>query len=149
MKLSDLNEWLTLAANLGVLAGIVFLALEIQQNTDAVRSSTIQGITNVSMDVLRAYAADHDLAELRLKGEADPSSLSEVEAFQYFSHNRQYWLHFQNVYLQHQLGVLGDDLWRTYHRIVCADFDQRPGLRSTWSDHSSVLDPRFVALVES
>ena len=28
-----LNQWLTLAANLGVLAGIIFLALEIQQNT--------------------------------------------------------------------------------------------------------------------
>ena len=32
MKLSSMNEWLTLTANLGVIAGIVFLALEIQQN---------------------------------------------------------------------------------------------------------------------
>jgi len=36
LKLKNLNEWLTLAANVGVLAGIVFLGLEIQQNTKAI-----------------------------------------------------------------------------------------------------------------
>jgi hypothetical protein len=35
MKLSAINDWLTLAANIGVLAGIIFLAMEIQQNTTA------------------------------------------------------------------------------------------------------------------
>jgi hypothetical protein len=32
MKLSAINEWLTFTANIGVLAGIIFLAIEIQQN---------------------------------------------------------------------------------------------------------------------
>lgn len=36
MKLSELNEWLTLTANFGVLLGIVFLGIEIQQNTRAI-----------------------------------------------------------------------------------------------------------------
>jgi len=32
MNLENLNKWLSLAANLGVVAGIVFLAIEVRQN---------------------------------------------------------------------------------------------------------------------
>jgi hypothetical protein len=32
MKLDSLNKWLTLLANLGVVAGIIFLAIELRQN---------------------------------------------------------------------------------------------------------------------
>ena len=35
MNTDNLNKWLTLAANLGVIAGILFLAIEIQQNNEA------------------------------------------------------------------------------------------------------------------
>jgi hypothetical protein len=33
VKLSELNDWLTLGANLGVLAGLMSLGLELQQNS--------------------------------------------------------------------------------------------------------------------
>jgi len=33
MNVENVNRWLTLAANLGVIVGIVFLALEVNQNT--------------------------------------------------------------------------------------------------------------------
>lgn len=32
MKLDKLNQWLTLAANLGVLVGILFVAVQLRQN---------------------------------------------------------------------------------------------------------------------
>ena len=38
MNLSRLNNWLTLVANLGVLAGIFFLIIEINQNTSQLQS---------------------------------------------------------------------------------------------------------------
>ena len=34
MEMEKLNQWLTLLANVGVLVGIVFLAIEIRQNTN-------------------------------------------------------------------------------------------------------------------
>jgi hypothetical protein len=148
MKLSNLNEWLTLAANFTVFAGIVFLAVEVQQNTSAVQSATILSITEASRDGLSDYAIDTGLASLRLKGDADPESLNEVEVFQYLAHNRGFWLNFQNVYLQYQLGVLAEEVWGTYSRIICTDIS-RHGLRATWGDHSAILDPEFVAVVES
>ncbi len=33
MNLDKTNQWIMIAANVGVLAGIIFLAVELQQNT--------------------------------------------------------------------------------------------------------------------
>ena len=143
-----LNHWLTLGANIGVLAGIIFLALEIQQNTAATHSSTVQSVTDNSTAGLREYAANSDLARLRMKGDFENSSLSELEKFQYFAHNRGYWLHFQNVYFQIGLGALEPRVWATYKRIICVDFSSRPGLKLDWDQHAEVLDPEFVAMAE-
>lgn len=39
MNLEQVNEWLTLVANIGVVVGIVFVGYQIRLTTDAVRSS--------------------------------------------------------------------------------------------------------------
>jgi len=148
MELDRLNRWLTLAANIGVLAGIFILVLEIQQNTAATHSSTVQSITDNSTAGLREYAANSELARIRMKGDFDNSELSDLERFQYFSHNRGYWLHFQNVYFQIGLGALEPRVWATYNRIIRDDLASRPGLKLDWEQHASVLDPAFVATVE-
>jgi hypothetical protein len=40
MKAISINRWLTLGANLGVLVGIVFLAIELRQNNDLLEAQT-------------------------------------------------------------------------------------------------------------
>ena len=58
--MEKLNDWMTLIANVGVLAGIVFLAFEIRVNTEAVKaestanyaSTTIGAISSEPMEAL-------------------------------------------------------------------------------------------------
>ena len=59
-----INQWLTLVANLAVIAGILFLAYEIEQNTDAVRSATYAAYA----DTLKSWlccSGNHRLTKLR------------------------------------------------------------------------------------
>ena len=50
MGLDNINEWLTLVANFGVLIGIVFLAVQIQQNTKYLRQGEVNAtFEHVSM----------------------------------------------------------------------------------------------------
>ena len=44
MNTEKLNHWLALIANIGVLVGIIFLVIEIRQNTDALYAETNQAI---------------------------------------------------------------------------------------------------------
>ena len=62
-----LNQWLTLAANVGVLLGIIFVAVEVRQNTAATLSGTLQSLTDNSTEGLRSYAANAELARIRIK----------------------------------------------------------------------------------
>jgi len=38
MNIDSINKWLMLAANLGVIAGIIFLAIEINQNSELLQA---------------------------------------------------------------------------------------------------------------
>jgi len=57
MSLDGINKWLALAANLGVLAGIVFLGLEVRQNSEALLAGSRQDLLN------QTYAGDPDFYE--------------------------------------------------------------------------------------
>jgi len=148
VKEAGTGRWVTVVSNLAVIAGLVFVALEIRVNTSAVRSATVQDVTSLSAAALAELASDSTLASLRLRGDADPASLSGIEAYQYFSFYRGYWIRFQNIFLQRKLGVLDAGAWDMYARILCTDF-RSPGVHARWREHASVLDPDFVAIVEA
>ena len=54
MTSSKVNEWLTLIANIAVVGGIVFLAVEIRQNNELLRSDSRQAL--VANDLLSLTA---------------------------------------------------------------------------------------------
>ena len=52
MNLDRVNRWLTLGANIGVLAGIVFLGFEIRQNSEALLAGSRQDLLGADLQVL-------------------------------------------------------------------------------------------------
>ena len=54
MSPDNLNKWLALVANIGVLIGVFFLAIELNQNTNISRSDSYQQILN-SINEWRSY----------------------------------------------------------------------------------------------
>ena len=55
MDSDRLNLWLTLAANLAVLVGLVLLVIEINQNNEIMRAQTRSGITGAIIDNIEMY----------------------------------------------------------------------------------------------
>ncbi len=64
MNLQKLNQWLTLLANIGVVAGIIFLAVEIRTNTETNRIAILQNYSNNWMHIHAQLAENHGLATL-------------------------------------------------------------------------------------
>jgi len=104
MKKIDLGQTIAILANIGVIAGIAFLGLEIRQNTDAVRSTVVQDISSQQIDVRKMMIENPDLrAAVRAvaQGEADEDQLHLIdELFAVLMNVRQ------NRYLQIELGVI-------------------------------------------
>ena len=83
MKLANLNDWLTLVANVGVLAGLIFVGLEIRQNTLALERE----IRISNADAVHGQVANSDyLVQINQKMAAmsgGPNALVDlVDAYQ-------------------------------------------------------------------
>lgn len=85
MNRDSANWWLTLLANLGVLGGLVFVGLEIQQNTSQLRADASHSMTALVNELNSAVYGDPTLAELLLRGEADLEALGPVERKRFYS----------------------------------------------------------------
>jgi len=79
VNLDRLNRWLTLAANIGVIAGILFLAYELQQNQLIASSENILSYQSIRNDVLSSI---NEHPEIWKKGN-EGAPLSQVEAVIY------------------------------------------------------------------
>ena len=139
MEPRRLNELLTLIVNFGVIAGLIFLGLEIRQNTIATQASAIQESTNVARQQLLMLATNPDLVELGFK---DLNELNEVEVARIYWAERSYWLGMQGLWRQWKMGVLPSEEWEMWNQIICNNYARS----DFWPQ---LLIPSFIELVES
>jgi len=134
-------------ATLGVIASMVFVGLEIRQNTQAVRANAIQESTNVARHQVLTLAADPELTRLDLACRDDPPELTEEERNRCSLLSLSFWWGMQGLFQQWDLDVLPDETWASWRRVICSNY------ASPWERrflaNASQFDSTFVAMVES
>ena len=80
MNLDSLNKWLMLAANLGVIAGIIFLGVEIQQNNESLNAQSRDSWIDRQTGLLETMVLNPELIDLLMK---DPADLNENEQMRF------------------------------------------------------------------
>ena len=104
---------------IAVVFGLIFVGIEVRQNTAAIQAETLQGLNDSSQEFLLFLASNLDLLEIQQKVHKDPDSLNEIEELRYTFLERTRWLRSQNAYFQHQRGTLGGADWETCARLLC------------------------------
>ncbi len=142
---------LELAGATAVLLGLVFVGLELRQNTSSMQAATMQSMVDASENYLLLMATDPDLNRIWRKGTNDLSSLSEDESSRLFFLVRAQWLRFQNGYQQWRRGTLSSDDWAFYEAFICgrSASTTKEIRRKTWNAHGPALTVEFVKFVES
>ena len=106
MKSENLNRWLTLGANFGVIIGILFLAYELHQNNELLVSQANLELSKNRADANELMATDENLA--RLLTEFDRSKLSEIDLFKRERYYVSLFTKWEWEYRQHQNGLIDD-----------------------------------------
>jgi hypothetical protein len=136
MNKIDVGQTISIFANLGVVAGIIFLGIELRQNNDQLAAQiTINQHQIRTADVGR-FAQDPSLAALILKARKG-EQLSEVEREQL------YWIsagRFLNWQLNYRLGALRPENVRTIRAALQRD----RYLLEFWTEFESSLSRDFV-----
>jgi len=147
IKLNELAQIAEIVAAVAVVMSLIYVGKEVQSNTAAVRGAAMQAVATTDADILMAVASDTTLSEIVRLGHQDPSQLTPPDAFRYSLFMRQFWLSFQNIYQQSELGLIDQSVWQSYVSVICG-MASRPGALKTWPDHATILDRAFVAVVE-
>ena len=123
MKISAINEGVSLIANIGVIGSIVFLGLEMQQNTAMMQSQTRNSIVENQLSFYERGIENPELADIRLRlgnGEIPESSalslgvdenyyplvpVEETERFQYTFFLLSELRMWENEFYQYQIGL--------------------------------------------
>ena len=115
MSLEQASSLAQIISALAVFASLIFVGLQIRQNTDAVRAASSQG----------------DFAQIWWKGVENLEDLHEGEIVRFLSFNSSIFRFFESSRVQWLRGQLDDEHWHTVeqHAIALA---MKPGVQSFW-----------------
>ena len=143
-QLADLGE---LLGGVAVVASLVYLAVQIRQNTRTVRASTLHQNTDL-WSSLFLRLAEPDLARAYVAGMAGQADIRPLQYTQFFFVCRSMFLAFENQYYQMRHGVLDSEAYAGYERSISTQLLAFRGFRLWWEMNRSVFSSEFVEHVD-
>jgi len=142
-----INRWLSLGANLAVLTSIVFLAVEIRQNTEMTRAQMIQSRAQNAMDLADSQFNSDYIPDIYVKLN-NGEELSPAEAIRYRILLRATLRNQDNSIQQYNQGLLGDHTPRAVRGVVRAVIVDSPQGREYWESGNLSFSDEFRSFVE-
>jgi len=147
MKFEQLNTWLSLFANLGVLAGIFFLAIEIQQNTETSKFQALQANRNARIEYFSGMRDSEYIIPILSKLSAG-EELTNEELGRASRHYQAAWSLEYYDWAQREMGLAGEFATNQRNGVVIALLTNRIGLR-TWNGTKAIFPHEFVEYVDN
>jgi len=131
---------------IGVIASLIYVAIQIRNNARAVRASAYQQLAANTSANWTVLAQNCDLTDIMLRGLDDFHTLSRLEKARFRFLAMAYLRHYENAWFQHNIGTLKEDDWLA----IAADMDSffsGPGARTVWPLVQNRSNAKFRAHV--
>ncbi len=153
MKADSVNRWLTLGANIGVLAGIILILIELDQNADLMRAQMIQSRTdNISAKYDAQIHSDYwpEIWAKRNLADSDAEWIESLTPSEFVRVQYYYYREFdelRNQFFQYQQGYLPEQFWDTAIRVQIGRMvSLMAAMRHTWSDETRLEEFRLAVI---
>ena len=107
-----------LLAAIAVVISLIFVGVQIRDNTIASKAATYQETVAYDMELLLNVGSTPDKARVFFTFVNDPDSLDEDEFLQGRTLLTASIRHFENLYVQHEAGMLSDEAWATRESLI-------------------------------
>jgi hypothetical protein len=141
-----LNQWVLHLTNVAVLIGVVFLAYELQQTSEALSTEKTVATVQMYAQANEVLVSTEGLAEMIIRGDESYESLSPAEQLRYFSYKA-----IQLNALETHFFLLMDeeDEQGLAHLAAIAEWMLSTNGAKTWWQHDAVFSPELEAWIES
>ena len=148
MKKISLDSWVQLIGMLSVVAGLVFVGLEMQQSQKIAlagqQANRVQLFSSM-MDANNEQGIDQQKLQMILSGQIPMTK--DYEWVVMNGLHRMWWI-YENDFLQNELGLMDENIWQAKRNAMKANYNFCEG-RPVFDIRKNALDSRLVELVES
>ena len=147
MTFQDLANLGDAIGGFGVVVSLLYLAVQIRQNTRAVRSSSYHQAAEQTWNYCLAIAQDASLAEILAK-RIEGQTLAPAEQIRLNISNQALIYGFENMLRLHEEGMIDPDVWRNFFENSVPDL-KNDYIREFLRGRPGPLSQRLLAAIES
>jgi hypothetical protein len=133
---------------LGVLVTLVYLSLQIRQNTIATRTNSYQDVVTAMSEWSRNVGSDPDLCRLLNRGGVSYDDLDPTERLQFNFVMGAYFRNMESIHAKFASGAIEPDVWDGWANRLLALLAGR-GVAEWWKLNESGFDPRFRSAIRN
>ncbi|MEX2479548.1 MAG: hypothetical protein WD928_01680 [Gammaproteobacteria bacterium] len=148
MDFDAVNAIAQIVAAVGVVATLGYLAVQVRQNTRAIRRSAYQELLNYITNANLMLTADRSLCELAIRARDGLDRLEEPDQMRMLAWYNTVFRHYQNAYKLFHDGVITAEQWDSMSAPLVRHLAS-PGGRDMWREIRESLMPEFRAFVEA
>ena len=148
-----MDKYVTTLTNLAVIAGLIFLVLEIRQNNEMMVLEARQGISDARNDLVLTNMNSPSLITARGKAErGEELTYEEKQQYLRFFFIGEFFAVFRNwqdQFLSYQAGAITESHMESEAKTWRQTINRAPYIQAEWQCQRGTLTPDFVAFMEA
>ena len=136
-----------LAAALVGIPSLIYLAVQIREQTKERRQSAVNVLTVQWSDLTKTLTEDPDFGTVYLRGLQSFDDLDALSKLRFSAFFNRFLKNFQGMYFSHQNGILSSSLWEEIDRTM-SDLISYPGVQQWWKTRRHWHTEEFARVVE-
>ena len=137
-----------LAAAVGVIPSLIYLATQIREQNKERRRAAINLLTAQWSDLVKSAQDNADFAALFLEGMRSFHNLDAVAKLRFSAFFTRFIRNCEGMFLYYRDGALEKSLWSEVERTI-TDYVAYPGVKEWWSTRRHWLTEEFRVVVEA
>jgi hypothetical protein len=143
MSLEDLGNIGEFVAAIGVIISLIYLGVQIRQNTRSVRTASYQSWFDSYSNFSNTVLASPELDALVHRGATDPDSLTPEERRHFNGISRRGFRLWENLYYHRLQGTIDADLYSTWRDNFSRRYAQPTGVKLFWVEEQGEFSEVF------
>ena len=147
LTLEDLGNLGEFVGGIAVVMTLVYLAIQVQRNTAALRTASRQDIVESLRAFYRPLITSGETTQIYLQGLRDYPNLPQPQRARFSALLTDQGLHFESAFALYQSGTLDLETYRSYRDFFCA-LITTPGGAAFWNEARPFYPTHMTEAVE-
>ncbi len=137
-----------IAGVLAIVISLVYLALQVGQNTRTTRLESVHAISTEFNNFYDMLASSRELSDIWYRGMFDFHSLDTTEQVRYTLVVTRAMRTWHEQYFQWREGVMDAEFWQSWQALL-SDVMQYPGFQEVWTQRKHHYSEGFQSVVDT